>query len=91
MSFALNQTYHEEHWFALSYIYADNPENIWIRLSSKEYCEKILPLFGVSSIDEPKKIIAANPVAPNYCYPDAWNSIPPIPLKIGNYEIASLR
>ena len=91
MSFALNQTYHEKHWFALSYIYADNPDNIWIRLSSKEYCEKILPLFGVSSIDELKKLISTNPVTPNYCYPNDLDSIPPIPLQIGNYGIASLR
>jgi len=91
MSFALNQTYHEKHWFALSYIYADNPENIWVRLSSKEYCEKILPLFGVSSIDELKKVIATNPVTPNYCYPNDSDSIPPIPLQIGNNEIASLK
>lgn len=91
MSFALNQTYHEKHWFALSYIYADNPENIWVRLSSKEYCEKILPLFGVNSIDELKKVIVTNPVTPNYCYPNDWDSIPPIPSQIGNDEIASLK
>jgi len=91
MSFALNQTYHDNHWFALSYLYADNPDNIWIRLSSKEYCEKILPLFGVNSIEELKKVIEANPVKPNYCYPNAWDSIPPIPLQIGNYEIGSLK
>lgn len=91
MSFALNQTYHEKHWFALSYIYADNPENIWIKLSSKEYCEKILSLFGVNSIEELKKIIEINPVPSNYCYLNDWDSIPPIPLQIGNDEIASLK
>jgi len=91
MSFALKISDYERYWFALSYIYADNPENLWVRLSSKEYCEKILPLFGASSINELKKIIAANPVTPTCRYPDAWNSIPPIPLQIGNYEIASLR
>ena len=91
MSFALKISDYERYWFALSYIYADNPENLWVRLSSKEYCEKILPLFGASSIDELKKIIAANPVTPTCRYPNAWDSIPPIPLQIGNYEIASLR
>ena len=91
MSFALKISDYERYWFALSYIYADNPESLWVRLSSKEYCEKILPLFGASSIDELKKIIAANPVTPTCRYPDAWDSIPPIPLQIGNYEIASLR
>lgn len=91
MSFALRVPYHERYWFPLSYIYADNPDNIWIRLSSKEYCEKILPLFGVSSIDELKKVIATNPVTPNYCYPNDSDSPPPIPLQIGNNEIASLK
>lgn len=91
MSFALKiSDYKKRYWFALSYIYAKNAKNLWARLSSKEYCEKILPLFGVSSIDELKKIIAANPVLSDYRYPNTWYSIPPIPLQIGNYEIASL-
>ena len=82
MSFALRVPYHERYWFPLSYIYADNPDNIWIRLSSKEYCEKILPLFGVSSIDELKKVIATNPVTPNYCYPNDSDSPPPYSLSL---------
>ena len=91
MSFALKQTYYKRYWFALSYIYTDNPDNLWIRLSSREYCEKILPLFGVSSINELKKVIAANPVELNYGYPNDWKSISPIPLQIGDYRIASLK
>ena len=67
MSFALKISDYERYWFALSYIYANNSESLWVRLSSKEYCEKILPLFRVSSIDELKKLISTNSVTPNYC------------------------
>ena len=67
MSFALKISDYERYWFALSYIYANNSESLWVGLSSKEYCEKILPLFGVSSIDELKKLISTNSVTPNYC------------------------
>ena len=91
MSFALKTSSLNRGWFALSYVYAKNTDDIWLRLSSKKYCEKILPLFGVYSIDELIKLIKENPVKDQYGYQMAWNSIPKIPLKIYEYEIASLQ
>ena len=39
-------------WFPTCYIYAEQYTSMWQRLKSKRYCEKIEPLFGVSTIGE---------------------------------------
>ena len=63
---------------------------MWIKLSSKKYCQKILPLFGVNTIDEFKQLIKDNPVKERYGYSNSWTCIPRIPLGFRDYEIASL-
>lgn len=91
LSFALRTSEIKEWgWFALSYVYSKNRDDIWIRLSSKRYCTKILPLFGVNTIEELKLLIKNNPVKEQFGYQDDWHSIPQIPLQIREYEIASL-
>ena len=60
-------------------------------MSKTVNCEKILPLFGVNSVEELKKVIEDNPVKPNYGYQNDCDSIPPIPLQIDNYEVGSLK
>ena len=39
-------------WFPSMYCYVTPSKNIWQKLISKSYCEKILPLFGVKTISE---------------------------------------
>lgn len=90
MSFSLKIRQANSYWFPLTYIYADNLNNIWIKLSSRQYCKKILPLFGVETIDELKKIIQENPVKDGYGFQSAWYPVPKIPLKIGDDDFASL-
>jgi hypothetical protein len=41
-------------WFPLTYIYQNGSLSIWKRLISKRYCEKVLPMYGVTNIDELK-------------------------------------
>ena len=77
-------------WFALSYVYSKKADDMWIKLSSKKYCQKILPLFGVKTIDEFKQLIKDNPVKERYGYPNSWTCIPRIPLGFRDFEIASL-
>lgn len=90
MSFALNIQRNDFYWFAYSYIYSQNPDNIWIRLSSRSYCEKLFPLFGVKTLEELKEIIKKTKVPSEYRYNSAWSKIPDIPFIIRNYEIGSL-
>ncbi|MBQ9207737.1 MAG: toll/interleukin-1 receptor domain-containing protein [Treponema sp.] len=91
LSFALKISKIEDWgWFALSYVYSKELDDMWIKLASKKYCQKILPLFGVKTIDEFKQLIKDNPVKERYGYPNSWHSIPRIPLRLRDYEIASL-
>lgn len=91
LSFALKiLNYNGYGWFAASYVYSKEFDNIWIRLSSRKYCQKILPLFGVKTIEELKKLIEDNPVIGGFGYQGAWNYIPRIPQRLMQYEIASL-
>lgn len=76
-------------WFPLSYVYSKNSISLWTKLPSKKYCQKILPLFGVNTIEELIQTIKEHPVNANYRYPDRYG-IPDIPLKIENYDIASI-
>ena len=48
---------HPNTWFPISYPYFENPSNQWIKLKSRKYCEKILPLFNADSIESLKEII----------------------------------
>jgi len=52
-------------WYPLTYVYhREQPQEIWIRLKSKKYCEKILPLFGAKDIISLKDaIIKSNELA----------------------------
>ncbi len=78
-------------WFPLSYVYAKNPSSFWIKLSSRQFCEKILPLFAAKSIEDLKRIIQEKPVTSDYRYPNALRGgVPRIPLNIDGYGIAEL-
>ena len=90
MSFALKISKSGFSWFPLSYVYAKNASSFWIKLSSRQFCEKILPLFNAKSIEELKRVIQENPVDSDYRYSGAWHGVPRIPLKIDNYGIAEL-
>lgn len=90
MSFALKIRDFGFSWFPLSYVYAKNASSFWVKLVSRQFCEKILPLFNAKSIDDLKRIIQENPVDSNYSYSGTWHGVPRIPLKIGDYGIAEL-
>lgn len=89
LSFIVQRNYYK-HWFLNTYIYCSKIENMWEKLSSKYYCEKIMPLFNVSTLEDLKKIITENPVDKNYGYDDTWERVPSIPLKIGGHDFSSL-
>lgn len=81
------------HWFPISYIYAyKNSGNIYFefcnKFSSKKFCNKILPLFGVSNITELKECLEKNKVPSQINYQSAWDSCPSITNYIKIEEIA---
>lgn len=69
-------------WFPSTYLYKDNRQEIWIRLSSKEYCMRISPLFGCETIDELKAVIKKAHFSSDFTYPRAFRCAPGITASI---------
>ena len=70
------------------YGYVKN-HNLWVRLSSKSYYEKMLKLFGVKSIEELKACVEKAKFDKTARYENAWESAPNILSYIIVEEIAS--
>ena len=50
------------YWFPTAYCYHQNEQEIWRRLKSKEHCHKIMPLFGVTTIEALKEKVQQSPL-----------------------------
>jgi len=60
-------------WFPLLYIYADEYDSMWKKLKSKQFCKKVMPVFGVKSLQELKDRIAKCKPDREYHYSGAWH------------------
>jgi hypothetical protein len=58
-------------WFPLTLYEKNGKQPIWSQLTSKKYCQKIMPLFGVDAIDDIKKVIKKTPSSEKANY-DHW-------------------
>ncbi len=54
-----------DNWFPLSYLYHDEHQNFWVRLASRKYCYKLMPLFGAETIERLKELIKLSNETPN--------------------------
>lgn len=93
MSYLLAATDESNYWFPTSYVYKSHAP-IWRRLKSRKYCDKILPLFGLNTIEELKKLLSEHP-DPNtpqrqFRYSQAWGSPQPFLYELTIDEIGSL-
>jgi hypothetical protein len=79
-------------WFPILYVYHSWPQHqiIWKRLVSKKHCEKLFPLFGVSSIIELKKLIGKCTYDHQYRHNNAREAAPNILSSIKLEEIGVL-
>ena len=60
-------------WFPTLYIYADEYDSMWKKLISKRFCEKVMPIFGVNTIEELKEAIKKCKPDRDYHYSGAWS------------------
>jgi len=77
-------------WYPQTYCYCSRNQPIWQKLKSKKYCEKIMPLFGVSTIDELKKSISSFKYNCAISYQHAFEGAPVILSSISEDEIGSI-
>lgn len=78
------------YWFPTSYVYHDYEQPMWQKLKSKEYCKKVMPLFGANTIEELKSIIEKQPYDRNMSYPRTFFSAPTILSVVKSDEIGTL-
>lgn len=45
-------------WFPTLYVYADKYDSVWKKLRSVQFCKKIMPVFGVNTMDDFKERIS---------------------------------
>ena len=64
------------YWLPLVYYAVDVPQPIWSKLLSKSYCTKIMPLFGVFSIEELKEKIGKCKIEREIRYSGSFESAP---------------
>lgn len=77
-------------WFPSLYVYADEYNSMWVKLTSKRYCEKIMLIFGADTIAELKNCIGKCRFDENYHYSGAWDPAPAILNWIKLEDIATL-
>lgn len=77
-------------WYPTTYIYHSEKQNIWQKMKSKQYCEKIKVLFGVSSIEKLKNIVNQSTIDYNMRYSGCFEAPPSILSSIRLEEIATL-
>lgn len=46
-----------DYWFPLSYKYCSTNQSLWYKMKSKAYCEKIMPLFGITTVSQLKEMV----------------------------------
>lgn len=78
------------YWFPTLYVYAKKSPDEWTMMKSKRICEKLFPLFGVSSIDELKDAIKECVPDRDMRYRGGFDSAPAILSTIKLEEIGSL-
>ena len=54
-------------------------DGMWNKLQSRHYCEKVMPLFGVTSVEQLITMVKTHSVSREYSYPGLFTKIPSIP------------
>ena len=93
LSFALEINEANWYWFALTYnnVGLYGFDGMWNKLQSRRYCERIMPLFGVKTVEELIDVIKKHPVEREYRYNNLIYTIPSIPWQFKGNVIASLK
>lgn len=60
-------------WYPSLYIYSDGNKELWKRLTSKSFCDQIMPLFNVKTYEELAAKILQCKNSHDFYYPGYWN------------------
>jgi len=90
MSCAFEAGYYR--WFPTLYCYRSryHQQSIWVRMKSKKHCEKLFPLFDVSTLEELKKLVSKCEYNREFSYQGSFDGAPNILNSITLEDIATL-
>ena len=83
-------SWRESYWFPTCYVYAKNAPIEWMKMKSRQYCQKMMVLFGVSSLEELKSVVGKCVYDREMKYSGSWNAAPAILSYVKVEEIGTL-
>lgn len=72
------QNWHDTYWFPTFYVYAKSMPIEWGKMKSRRYCEKMMVLFGVDSLDGLKAAVGKCAYDDKMKYSGSWDAAPAI-------------
>lgn len=72
------QSWHYIYWFPTFYVYAKSSPVEWGKMKSRRYCEKMMVLFGVDSLDGLKVAVGKCTFDDKMKYSGSWDAAPAI-------------
>ena len=72
------QSWHGAYWFPTFYVYAKSMPIEWGKMKSRRYCEKMMVLFGVDSLDSLKVAVEKCTFDDEMKYSGSWDAAPAI-------------
>ena len=77
-------------WFPTLYVYVKSRPIEWQKMKSRQFCEKMMVLFGVDSIEELKRVVGKCVYDNGMKYSGSWDAAPAILSCIKVDEIGTL-
>ena len=72
------QSWHKAYWFPTCYVYVKNMPIEWEKMKSRKYCDKMMVLFGVDSLEALKAVISRCTFDSEMKYSGSWDAAPAI-------------
>ncbi|WP_225903815.1 toll/interleukin-1 receptor domain-containing protein [Anaerocolumna chitinilytica] len=72
------QSWHCAYWFPTCYVYTKSMPIEWGKMKSRRYCEKMMILFGVDSLDDLKAVVRKCAFDDKMKYSGSWDAAPAI-------------
>lgn len=83
-------SWREPYWFPTLYVYAKNSPIEWKKMKSRQFCKKMMTLFGVNNIEELKGVVGKCVYDSKMRYSGGWDAAPAILNSIKVEEIGML-
>lgn len=83
-------SWHKPYWFPTLYVYANNAPIEWKKMKSRQFCKKMMVLFGVNDIETLKNVVSKCEYDREMKYSGSWDAAPAILNYIKVDEIGTL-